>query len=262
MSSLQELDHPEGHDYESGSPHLKHSHLRTRINDSLRAIVKSVLDRKESCRVLEVGAGHGTFTDVMLGSGAEVVVTEMSSPSAELLEDRYARNRNVTVIYDPEGTWLDDTEDAFDIVACVSVLHHIPDYMSFLATVFEKTMDHGAFISWQDPMWYPDRSKWNRGAEKTAYFAWRLLQGDLRRGFSTRMRRVQGLYDESLPADMVEYHVVRDGVNQDDILSLGRSHFNHVEMNTYWSTQGRFPQFVGEQSSLKTTFGLKFTHKR
>lgn len=258
MSSPQEIGHPSGHDYEAGSPHLKHSHLRSRVSDSLRLAVKGVLTTRARCRVLEVGAGHGTFTDVIVGAGAEVVVTEMSSHSARILEDRYSFNPNITVIHDHDGKWIDRTDEKFDLIACLSVLHHIPDYMSFLASAFARIRESGKFLSWQDPMWYPKQSAWNRNLERGAYSAWRLSRGNLRQGLSTRLRRVRGVYDESNPADMVEYHVVRNGVNQDDIMSLGREYFNHVELITYWSTQGRAFQSLGEQFALTTTFGLMF----
>lgn len=262
MSSLQELGHPSGHDYEAGSPHLKHSHLRGRINESLRSTVRSILDRKNSCRVLEVGAGHGTFTDAIIGAGAEVVITEMSSHSAHILEERYGRNPKVTTVYDQDGTWLKRTDAEFDLIACLSVLHHIPDYITFLEMAFERTMESGVFLSWQDPSWYEARSTWNRGAEKASYYAWRLAQGNLRRGLSTRLRRMRGVLDESNPADMVEYHVVRDGVNQDEIMSLGLVYFDQVALTSYWSTQSRVLQLLGEKTTLKNTFGLMFMGRK
>jgi protein-L-isoaspartate O-methyltransferase len=56
------------------------------------------------CRVLEIGAGHGMFTDYLVGLGAEVWVTEMSKASADLLRSRFAGHDGVHVMYDEDGS--------------------------------------------------------------------------------------------------------------------------------------------------------------
>ncbi len=55
---------------------------------------------------------------------------------------------------------------------------------------------------------------------------------------------------------MVAYHVVRDGVNQAEIVERLLPHFNEVELVRYWSTQGRPWQHLGEILSRKNTFGV------
>lgn len=150
----------------------------------------------------------------------------------------------------------------FDAVMCISVLHHIPNYLGFLDTAFRRIEPGGAFVSWQDPLWYPRRSRINLAADKTAYFSWRMTQGQLRRGFSTRLRRLRGTLDEHDPADMVEYHVVRDGVDELAILELGKRSFESTELLTYWSTQSAGLHHLGQGLGLKSTFGLSFTQRR
>ena len=255
-SNLQEMAHPEGFDYESGSPHLKHTALRDRIAESLRLSIRDLVLGQGSCRVLEVGAGHGDFTDVMLGAGAEVVVTEMSGPSAGLLSARYEANDRVTVVHDPDGQWLAESDEEFGLVACLSVLHHIPDYLGFLRQAFEATQPGGAFISWQDPLWYPRRTTLNLTLDKASYFGWRVTKGSYARGALTRVRRLRGVYDESNPADMSEYHVVRQGVDEEAIVDLAARHFGSVELIKYWSTQSRLLHDVGSRSGHVTTFGI------
>ncbi|MEI6372284.1 MAG: class I SAM-dependent methyltransferase [Actinomycetes bacterium] len=256
MDNLQEQAHPEGHDYESGSPHLKHTRLREMITASLRASVADAIERNGQCRVLEVGAGHGDFTDVLLGAGADVVVTEMSGPAAVALADRYRLNPRVNVVHDVDGTWLEGISSSFDLVACISVLHHIPDYLEFLRTAFVHTNPGGGFVSWQDPLWYPRRSKANMASDRAGYYAWRTTQGNLAQGLGTRWRRLRGVYDETNAADMVEYHVVRDGVDEEAILTLAREHFERVDLATYWSTWLRGLQSLGERTKTHTTFGV------
>jgi len=130
QQNLQQAAHDVGHDYEIGSPHLAHPQLRNAILGRIRELVGEQFAQKGRCRVLEVGAGHGAFTDHVLAMGAEVTVTEMSRPSLEVLRQRYQANPNVTLVLDEDGDGVFD--GTFDLVLCVSVLHHIPDYVAFV----------------------------------------------------------------------------------------------------------------------------------
>lgn len=262
VPNVQEQGHPEGHDYVKGSPHLRHEALRTRISQSLTDIITAIQRDKGTCKVLEVGAGHGVFTESLLRSGATVVVTEMSAPSATHLQHLYGGSANVEIVHDPTGEWLGQSGSIFDAVMCISVLHHIPNYLGFLDTAFRRIEPGGAFVSWQDPLWYPRRSRMNLAADQGAYYSWRLTQGQLRKGFSTRLRRLRGTFDEHDPADMVEYHVVRDGVDEMAILELGNHFFESTNLLTYWSTQSAALQRLGKKLDLRSTFGLSFTHRR
>ena len=150
MATLQEQRHGQGFDYEPGSPHLRHPRLRHEITERIRSLVAEQFARTGSCRVLEVGAGHGSFTDHIAATGAEVTVTEMSRPSLDLLERRFAWNKKVTLLYDPDGERVFSEPATFDLVLCVSVLHHIPDYIGFVDRVCDRIDEGGAFASFQD----------------------------------------------------------------------------------------------------------------
>lgn len=256
MARLQEMRHGQEFQYEPGSPHLRHPQLRHRIVDQIRALVAEQFRRSGRCRVLEIGAGHGSFTDHIAATGATVTVTEMSRPSLDLLEQRFAWNPNVTLMYDADGETAFAGEDSFDLVVCVSVLHHIPDYVSFVQRLTDRIEEGGAFASFQDPLWYPRRSRANMLADSWAYYAWRLGQRDLLGGLATRVRRARGVLDESNPADMVEYHVVRQGVDDELLADLLRSRFEDVGEWRYWSTQSPVLQSIGSRSRAETTFGL------
>lgn len=257
--NLQEVVHGEGHDYVAGSPHLRHQHLRARVVESLQGAVGQVLAVEPTCRVLEVGAGHGEFTAALRDAGATVTVTEMSGPSAEVLAAKYGDDPLVEIIHDLDGSWLESSDRSFDVIACISVLHHIPDYMAFLELAASRTRPGGSIVSWQDPLWYPRRSRVNRAADKGAYFAWRMTQGELRRGIATRIRRIRGVVDESNPSDMVEYHVVRSGVDEQAVEDLLRNHFTDVAIHVYWSTQSTLGQRIGDRFGRPTTFGVEAT---
>ena len=73
-------------------------------------------------------------------------------------------------------------------------------------------------------------------------------------------RRGRRTYDESKPSDMVEYHVVRGGVDEQAIVELLSPMFQTVEVFSYWSTQSRLAQYAGRRLGLVNTFGVVASH--
>ncbi|MDQ1629040.1 MAG: hypothetical protein QOI54_2784 [Actinomycetota bacterium] len=256
MAALQEEQHGAGFDYEPGSPHLRHPRLRNEIIGRIRALLAEQFERSGRCRVLEVGAGHGSFTDHIAATGAEVTVTEMSRPSLDVLERRFAWNPQVRLLYDADGEAVLQDPGRYDVVLCISVLHHVPDYLRFVDRLISKIDEGGSFASFQDPIWYPRRSRLNMSADRWAYYAWRIGRRDLLRGIGTRVRRARKIYDESNAADMVEYHVVRQGVDDQQLLALLQDRFASVQEWPYWSTQLPSLQALGSRTGAATTFGL------
>ena len=237
------------------SPHLTNIRTRRMIADTLRAVVEEIFARKGSCTVLDLGAGHGTFTDELLLSGATVVASEMSEESANRLRSRYRHNGNIEVIHDRDGETVFTRGDQFDAVVCVSVLHHIPDYLGTVARLIGIVSDGGAFVSFQDPMLYATLSRPQRLFYQGSFYIWRLAQGDIRRGIKTTLRRLRGVLDEENPSDMVEYHVVRDGMDQDALAELLRGSFRDVRVVPYLSTPLRIFQHIGDQLGVNALFG-------
>jgi 2-polyprenyl-3-methyl-5-hydroxy-6-metoxy-1,4-benzoquinol methylase len=154
-SNVQDLTYGDDHDYVAGSPHLTHAQLRRRIYSILDATMGSWRSGRGRREVLEIGAGHGDFTERLRSTGVRVTTVEMSRASAAHLGRRYAEDPSVTVIHDADGTWPFTTTQRFDAVVCVSVLHHIPQYLAAVRRLADITKPGGAFVSWQDPLWYP-----------------------------------------------------------------------------------------------------------
>jgi len=260
MAELQETDYGTGRDYTYGSPHLVHPHLRRTIERDLMSLVTGRIATNGDCHVLEVGAGHGTFTQTLVDAGGSVTVTEMSEPSAEVLKRRFAGNNAVRVLYDPTGDSSTDlAKPAYDCLVLISVLHHIPDYVKVLRALLDGVKPGGAFYCTQDPLWYPDRGRFDLFVDRGSYFAWRLAQGDIQRGLATRLRRARGIFDEDEASDMVEFHVVRKGVNQKRLVALLEDLFLQVELRRYWSTQSRVLQKYGDRRGWKSTFSITAT---
>ncbi|MEU5695933.1 methyltransferase domain-containing protein [Actinosynnema sp. NPDC020468] len=229
--------------------------MRERVKAALQDVVGEVLDASGRCAVLEVGAGHGPFTDHLVALGARVEVTEMSRASADVLASRYRHNPAVTVVHDESGR-AGLAGPPVDVVVCVSVLHHIPDYLGAVRGFLARVRPGGAFVSFQDPLFYPRQSRAARLADRGSYLAWRVGQGELARGLRTVGRRLAGRYEDDNPSDTVEYHVVRQGVDEHALLSVARARFARAEVLPYWSTQSSVLQVLGGKSFPPNTFGL------
>lgn len=262
MENIQEQGHPEGFDYSHGAPHLKHPHLRSMIEDALLQSVSRIIARTGRCSVLEVGGGHGAFSGVLLSAGADVTITEMSEPSADLLKARFREHPQVNIVHDPAGTWLSGAPREFDLVAYISVLHHIPDYERAVRQACARLRPGGEFQSWQDPPFYPTMRRRDVWAMQLSYFVWRVRQGNPTQGIKTRLRRLRGVLDEANPADMVEYHVVRQGVNETVLKQFLDQEFEVVALIRYWSAQGTATQRWGERAGLASSFGLVARNRR
>jgi hypothetical protein len=166
------------------------------------------------------------------------------------------------VHFDESGEAILESSDRWDLAVMTSVLHHIPDYLTFLSKLSALVTEGGTIFTVQDPLYYPRMSKFAHVADRGAYFAWRVFQGDVKRGLATRLRRLRGVYLDTEPSDLVEYHVVRDGVDEKAIADTLGSYFDDVEIFRYWSTQAPLLQRIGDRTRLVTTFGVEATGRR
>ena len=252
---LQEVVYDAEVDYRVGSPHLAHWTLYDQLTGVLRDHIRGLADRGLPLDVLEIGAGHGGYTEPALAAGCAVTAVEMSRPSLTELTRRFGTNDRFRGLFDPDGR-LTGVGDSFSLALCVSVLHHIPDYSSFVDTVVDRLVPGGTFLALQDPLWYSRADRPARLLDRSGYYLWRLGQGNAARGLSTLSRRVRGRYDEREPADMVEYHVVRRGVDEQALIERLRPHFGAVELLPYWSNQLSAAQRLGDRLGLRNTFGI------
>lgn len=254
MQTFQEQFYDAAIDYRHGSPHLTHLALYDALVGLLRQQVDRLTDAGLPLHVLELGAGHGGFTEPMLAAGCSVTAVEMSQPSVAELQRRFGHNPSFSAVYDPDGS-LGAIDRRFTLIVCVAVLHHIPDYLATVQGLLDRLVAHGAFVSLQDPLWYPradGRALW---LNRAGFDVWRVRQGDLMRGIRTRARRLRGRFDEDNPSDMVEYHVVRSGVDEDAVEALLRPRFDSVEVRKYWSNQSSLAQRIGQRLGSENSFG-------
>lgn len=252
----QKESHGKGFDYDTGSPHLRHDRLRLMVEARLREVVAKMVADFGRCDVVEVGAGHGTFTQCLVDAGARVTVTEASPASVDHLRREFAKEPMVEVLQDESGDAVLGLDQEWHLAVVISVLHHIPDYMTFVDRLCSRLRAGGAIFTVQDPLYYPRMSKLAHRADRAAYLAWRVFQGNLARGLATRVRRLQGAYDDNQPSDLVEYHVVRQGVDEERLRELLQDRFETVEVFRYWSTQAPVLQRLGDRLGLISNFGV------
>jgi 2-polyprenyl-3-methyl-5-hydroxy-6-metoxy-1,4-benzoquinol methylase len=184
--NAQERHYRESVDYSVGSPHLSHPQLYDRLVSLLLDAIDEATRDGLPRTVLEAGAGHGGYTEPVLATGAEVLAVEMSRHSVAELERRFGSNPLFRAAHSPNGV-LSDVQGTYTVAMAVAVLHHIPDYLSFLRELAYKVTPGGSLITLQDPLWYP-RNRLAHRVDTASFLAWRLAQGNLRRGLATRLR--------------------------------------------------------------------------
>lgn len=94
-------------------------------------------------RVLDVGAGLGTFTK-LAADGREVVALEPEAAFATDLRKRFAGRPNVQVV-EAEADELEESEP-FDSVICFNVLEHIPDHEGALRQFHSRLAPGGHLL--------------------------------------------------------------------------------------------------------------------
>lgn len=211
--------------------------------------------------VLEIGAGHGGFTEPVLAAGCQVTAVEASRPSLRTLERRYGHNPGFRAVFDPDGS-LDGVSGRHSLILIVAVLHHIPDYVTFLDRVTRFMEPGGTLLTLQDPLWYARLPRLTHALNRGGYYLWRLGQGNAKQALSTLSRRVRGVHDPTNPADMVEYHVVREGVDEQAVKAAIQDRFGTVTLLPYWSNQLGPMQRAGDRLGLANTFGVLATDYR
>lgn len=253
--NLQEEYYDDQSDYWSESPHLKHRRLNELLIGVVTGEIASTTDRGLSGSVLEIGGGDGTITEKLLAQGFPVTSTDMSAASVARMAERFHHNDRFHAVHDETGSMDAVGDKRFSAIVFASVLHHIPDYLSAIESAATSHLEPGGtIVSVQDPLWYSRVGGYTRTLDKVAYLSWRIARGDTMRGIKTRLRRATSGLSETEVGDAVEYHVVRDGVDELAITESLHQMFETVNLVRYWSSQGSVQQWVGEKLGLANTF--------
>jgi SAM-dependent methyltransferase len=96
-------------------------------------------------RVLDAGAGTGTFTETISRIADEVVALEPDARFVELLRERFENEPRVRVVHG-ETESLGATAGEFDAIVCFNVLEHVPDDARALHAFCERLRTGGALL--------------------------------------------------------------------------------------------------------------------
>jgi len=244
-------------EYIDGAPHLKHASLRELYARLVVELFEEAKKYTDAPRVLDLGAGEGSVTLPMLELGAHVTAVDLSSEMLETLKKKCAKHGDrLTVRCEDIEQTLQKDVTQYDIVTANSFLHHVPDYQSMLRAVVPRLSDHGQFFSFQDPLKYATLAPGTRSFDRLAFATWRIGKADAWNGLGRYLRRARGKFREDSPYDNAEYHVLRDGVDQDAIETLFRVQGFSCRIVSYFSTQSRIFQPIGTWLGFKNTFAL------
>ncbi len=168
-----------------------------------------------------MGAGEGSVTLPFLELGAKVVAVDVSNSQLDALKTKC---ENFGGMLEARCEDINDTliekSEKYDIIVANSFLHHVPDYLGMIREALTVINPHGQFFSFQDPLRYGSIGKATMMFSKLAYFSWRVFKGDVIGGLKRRLRRARGIYLEDSVHDNAEYHVTRNGVDQEAILRI------------------------------------------
>lgn len=245
--------------YIDGSPHIKHQSLRL-LHEKLAGQIYSYAQKhtvNPLPKVLDLGAGEGLTALTFLELGATVTAVDISDKQLAELQNkcRHFNGRLETRCGDIEKI-IETENNAYDIIVVSSFLHHIPDYLGLIHKVIAHLAPSGQFFSFQDPLRYDTVGKPSRIFSVLAYLSWRVFKGDLWGGLKRRIRRSHGLYLDNSVHDNAEYHVTRNGVDQNAIVCLFNNAGFKCNLMRYFSTQSRFMQSLGSILGIKNTFAI------
>ncbi|MEM2968485.1 MAG: class I SAM-dependent methyltransferase [Candidatus Bathyarchaeia archaeon] len=118
--------------YELLHPEVYGKQEQKRVTAVLKMVDKLIDDNRK--RALDCGAGTGNLTGKLLCMGYYVTAVDISTEMCAILRKRYAAHMQagkLAVINSP----IEDVafgKGEFDLIACYSVLHHLPDYAGAL----------------------------------------------------------------------------------------------------------------------------------
>jgi SAM-dependent methyltransferase len=243
--------------YTDGAPHIKHASLRSLYAKLLIQVYDDAAKRSDAPRILDLGAGEGSVTLPFLELGARVTAVDISNSQLDALRKKCERfSYRLELRCEDMSEILKLKWQQYDVIVVNSFLHHIPDYLGMIRESIVLLKPHGHFFSFQDPLRYDTIGEFTKNFSDLAYLSWRIFKGDIWAGLKRRIRRSRGFYLVDSIHDNTEYHVIRNGVDQDAIADLLEDAGFQCRIIRYFSTQSQIFQPIGAAMGLKNTFAI------
>jgi SAM-dependent methyltransferase len=257
LANISAYDMEATRNYREGAPHIKHASLRAIYAKLLIRVYDFAKKNTTIPKVLDLGAGEGSVTLPFLELGAKVTAVDISSSQLEALRKRCEHFGNrLEVRCEDISETLEVKSEKYDVIVANSFLHHIPDYIGLISKAVSLLTPYGQFFSFQDPLRYDSVSKFTNLFGNLAYFSYRIFKGDVYNGLKRRLRRSRGVYLANSLHDNAEYHVVRNGVDQEAISKYFEKNGIECDIVSYFSTQSRLFQPLGTLLGIKNTFAV------
>jgi len=93
-------------------------------------------------KILEVGAGIGSFTEIYKKNNAEITLSEIDKSNYDLLKKKFNSDNNITV----ENKLVEEFNNSFDTIIYMSVLEHIKDDYKEIEKALSKLDRNGHLI--------------------------------------------------------------------------------------------------------------------
>ena len=104
----------------------------------LHLVTKKFIGKK----ILEVGAGVGSFTKIYIKENVNTTLSEIDNVNYEILKKKFDLQKNVKV----ENKFIDQFNETFDTILYLSVLEHIENDKKEILNALEKLEDKGHLI--------------------------------------------------------------------------------------------------------------------
>ncbi len=257
LANISTYDQEMTKEYVDGAPHIKHASLRELYGRLVVRIFDNAKKHTTFPRVLDLGAGEGSVTLPFLELGSKVVAVDISESQLDALKTKCKQFGDMLEVRCEDiNDTLREKNEKYDIIVANSFLHHVPDYPGMIREATTILNPDGQFFSFQDPLRYDSLGKATMMFSTLALLSWRLFKGDVIGGLKRRIRRSRGIYLENSVHDNAEYHVTRNGVDQDAIHRLFEELGFDCNIVSYFSTQSRLFQPIGDVLGVKNTFAV------
>ena len=209
-------------------------------------------------RVLDIGAGVGISALPMLERGCRVTAVDVAEEALNRLRARAGDHaERLETVACEGGEFLEccaADSRLFDIVLCRALLHHIPDYLGMIRQAIPVIAPGGCFLTLAEPMRYDSVTKFERCYSQATYYTMRLFMGNYVRGLRTLLRRSRGELSSELAEDNVEYHAVRNGVDQEAIERTFVEAGFRCEITPYFGWANPVMRPIGRWLGVRSSF--------